>query len=150
MIEVFGNLWTYPADVRIITTNGMVNSKGECVMGRGCAAEAKHRYPNLPKELAVKLKATGNHPYAFDEYDIITFPVKHKWFEWADLPLIKTSALQLAKMLDPNKIYVLPRPGCGNGKRSWNEVRGLLTKLPDNVHVITYPLKTDAYADQAR
>lgn len=138
MIEVTGNLWDYPADVRIITTNGSINSKGECVMGRGCAKEAKERFPSLAKDLGSRIKAEGNHPYAFDS-GIITFPVKHKWFEWADLLLIRTSVLQLKRMLDPTKTYVMPRPGCGNGKRTWNEVRPLLADLPDNVHVISFP-----------
>lgn len=148
MREVVGNLWDYPADVRIITTNGTINSKGECVMGRGCAREAKERFPSLPKALAAKVKAEGNHPYEFTfaeregwlgpQVHLISFPVKREWFELADLNLIRTSALQLARMLDPNKIYVMPRPGCGNGKRTWEEVKPLLQFLPDNVHVITF------------
>lgn len=35
MIEVKGNLWTYPAEVRVITTNGFVKKNGEAVMGIG-------------------------------------------------------------------------------------------------------------------
>ncbi len=138
MIEVVGNLWDYPADVRIITTNGTRRKDGECVMGRGCAKEAKDRFPALPKALGERIKAEGNHPYPFEEYGLISFPVKHNWYEKADLILIRTSALQLARMLDPDKLYVLPRPGCGNGGRSWSEVRPLLKDLPDNVHVITF------------
>lgn len=145
MIEVTGNLWDYPADVRIITTNASINSRGECVMGRGCAKEAKTRYPELPKLLAAALKQEGNHPYAFrlGTDTLITFPVKHQWFEHADLLLIRTSVLQLKRMLDPSITYVMPRPGCGNGKREWCEVRHLLADLPDNVHVIDFPAPDD-------
>jgi len=32
----------------------------------------------------------------------------------------------------------LPRPGCGNGHRTWEEVKPLLDGLPDNVWVITW------------
>ena len=139
MIEVTGNLWSHPADVRVITTNGTINSRGEAVMGRGCAKEAALKFPQLPKQLAARIRAEGNHPYAFPEYGLMTFPVKHQWFERANLELIRTSALQLTRMLDPGKVYCLARPGCGNGKRSWREVKPLLNCLPDNVHVIDFP-----------
>jgi hypothetical protein len=127
MVEFTGNIWTYPADVVIITTNGTVTKKGECVMGRGCAKEAKDLFPGLPKALGDKIKKEGNHPYLFElathtprsntvaytsaEEDLpafpeagtqsyqrvtlVTFPVKHNWYERADLTLIRTSALQL-------------------------------------------------------
>jgi len=42
------NLWEYPADARVITTNGFVKNNGEAVMGRGCAREAARKYPRLP------------------------------------------------------------------------------------------------------
>lgn len=138
MKEVVGDLWTYPADVRVITTNGTINSKQKCVMGRGCAREAALKFPELPTLLAFKIRAEGNHPYDFPDLGLISFPVKHEWFERADLTLIRTSALQLKRMLDPDKIYVMGRPGCGNGGREWREVKPLLADLPDNVHVITW------------
>jgi hypothetical protein len=146
MIEVVGDLWAYPADVRIITTGGTVNSKGECIMSRGCAQEAKEQFPTLPRELGKRIKAEGNHPYLFelDGRVLITFPVKHQWFERADLTLIRTSALQLVRMIDPRKTYVVSRPGCDNGGREWTEIKPLLNCLPNCVHVIT---RTDAAAD---
>lgn len=139
MIEVTGNLWDYPADVRIITTNGTIKKDGSCVMGRGCAKEAADRYPDFPKLLGKAIKQGGNNPHVIE--GIITFPVKHQWFEHADLTLIRTSVLQLKRMIDPSKTYVMPRPGCGNGKREWSEVKSLLKDLPDNVYVITFAPK---------
>lgn len=141
MIEVVGNLWKYPADVRVITTNGTITRAGECVMGRGCALEAKKMYPDLPKRLAAAIKTGGNNPHVFADLNLMSFPVKHHWFERADLLLIRSSALQLARIAKDGRTYVLPRPGCGNGKREWAEVAPLLKCLPDNVHVITYPTK---------
>ena len=41
MREIFGNLWEAECDLRVITTNPMINAKGQAVMGRGCALEAK-------------------------------------------------------------------------------------------------------------
>jgi hypothetical protein len=48
---------------------------------------------------------------------LITFPVKHTWWEAADLDLIERSARELLKMIEVKKIQeaiYLPRPGCGN------------------------------------
>ncbi len=52
MIEQQINLWDADADnvLLCITTNGYVKNNGECVMGRGCALEAKTRWPDLPEE----------------------------------------------------------------------------------------------------
>ena len=55
MREVVGNLWTYPADIRVITTNGTVKNDGTCVMGRGCAAEAKRAIQDFGYERLVHI-----------------------------------------------------------------------------------------------
>jgi hypothetical protein len=59
MLEAKGNLWEHPADIRIITTNGTINSRGECVMGRGCALEARTAHPTHSRLLAKRIKAEG-------------------------------------------------------------------------------------------
>lgn len=145
MIEATGNLWTYPADCRVITTNGTVKRNGECVMGRGCAAEAAKMFPCLPKMLGTDIRARGNipHNYMFSWYpnQLWTFPVKHNWYETADLQLIESSVRYFAEYLahsEEDSIFVMPRPGCGNGKLSWTNVRPILEVLPDNVVVITW------------
>lgn len=140
MREATGNLWTYPADFRVITTNGFVKRNGECVMGRGCAKEAKEKWPNLPKQLGDAIRQTGNGLNYFREYNLITFPVKHNWWEKADPELIKESVVDL-NYLDQysvDKVYVMPRPGCGNGGLRWEDIRPLLVCLSDNVVVITF------------
>jgi len=144
MIEVVGNLWSYPADFRVITTNGTVKANGCAVMGRGCAREATLRYPTLSRLLGERLRARGNHVHFFsdqelgDRLGLFTFPVKHDWHDPADLALIEQSTAELARQLLASSIYVLPRPGCGNGQRTWDEVRPLVAGLPDNVHVIDF------------
>lgn len=151
MIEVTGNLWTYPADVRVITTNGTVKKNGECVMGRGCALEAKQRYPEIPKVLGRHLSGgKRNYPYWFPASvgicNLWTFPVKHEWFQRADIALIRASAEIIASWVDmPDKFGVaainrvlLPRPGCGNGGLKWEDVKPILEPiLDDRFHVIT-------------
>lgn len=143
MIEVTGNLWTYPADVRVITTNGTVKVNGECVMGRGCAREAKMRHPTIPKVLGDGLKRIGNHVqhlWGDTKGNIIfSFPVKHDWRQKADLELIARSALELAMALPDRLTVVLPRPGCGNGHLDWKDVQPILAPiLDDRFHVITF------------
>jgi len=145
VIEVKGNLWTFPADVRVITTNGTVKRNGEAVMGRGCAAEAAQRWPTLPANLGDHLIMNGNIPCFFlddgDGFDLITFPVKHQWHERADIELIEKSAVELVKLVlfEDNPTVVMPRPGCGNGHLRWEDVRPLLEPiLDDRFHVITF------------
>lgn len=141
MIEVYGNIWDYSADVICITTNGYVKGNGAAVMGRGVALQAKQRYSGIEFEIGRLVKEAGNHVWLVSSNGpaIITFPVKHKWNEMADMGLIAKSTYQLMDLIKSmNKLlFVLPRPGCGNGQLSWGDVKPIVSALPDNVHVIT-------------
>ncbi len=143
MKEIKGNLWDYygkPDHVVLITTNGFIKKNGEAVMGRGCALEATYRFPGLAKELGEWIITNGNVP-CWLRMDLATFPVKHNWFEFADLKLIAESCMWLkgvAQSTPHANTYVLPRPGCGNGHLSWDKVKPLLADLPDNVLVIDF------------
>ena len=150
MIEVVGNLWDFPADVRVITTNGTVKKNGECVMGRGCALEAKRFQPEIPKLLGHHIQETkSNTPFLFPAIlkgaRLVSFPVKHNWYEKADIDLIEVSARILTAWANmPDKVgvwntVVLPRPGCGNGGLRWEDVKPVLEPiLDDRFHVITF------------
>lgn len=143
MIEVVGDMWTYPDIVQFcITTNGHVKTDGRAVMGRGVARQAKDRIPGIDKVLGTKIKLNGNifqpiyiHPF------ILSFPVKHHWREVADLNLIARSTLDLKEWANnrPQATIILPRPGCGNGQLDWEVVKKIVSVLPDNVHVISLP-----------
>lgn len=144
MIEVTGDLWTYPADFRVITTNGTVKRNGDAVLGRGCAKQAVVRYPMLPALLGARIATRGNRVHFFSDEELhadrglFTFPVKHEWMLPADLELIAESVARFQEMLLSSAIYVLPRPGCGNGGLLWEDVRPVVSGLPDNVHVIDF------------
>lgn len=148
MIEVRGNMWKYPADVYVITTNGFVKAGGECVMGRGCAMEARDRFPGIAKELGGLILEGGNYPYQLKTADspdkkLWSFPVKHNWWEEADIELIAYSAMSLNLSLSymdyPTNTIVVPRPGCGNGSLDWEDVKPVLEKVwDDRYHVITF------------
>lgn len=147
MLEVTGSLWTYPADVRVITTNGTVKKNGECVMGRGCAAEAKKKWPWVAAKLGLAVMNCANTPRILSDPSetdcatLVSMPVKHEWFQKADTSLIKVSATILARYADLHewRVVVLPRPGCGNGGLRWEDVRPILEPILDNrFHVITW------------
>ena len=136
MLEAVGNLWKFPALWRVITTNGTIKKNSEAVLGRGCAYEAKCRYPGLPAMLGRDLENGGNHVRRYWPWKLIVFPVKYNWFDSADLDLIQRSVAEFERQINAGSTYVMPRPGCGNGNLKWDDVRPLLVGLPDNVTVI--------------
>ena len=146
MKELKENLWTTDADCRVITTNGFVKRNGEAVMGRGCALEAVKQWPELPALLGNVLRYRGNLTTLLlvdevDEVALVALPVKHNWWEKADLRLIVNSTVELIKLVDycGYKQVVLPRPGCGNGGLDWDYVRPLMdTLLDDRFTVVSF------------
>jgi O-acetyl-ADP-ribose deacetylase (regulator of RNase III) len=70
---------------------------------------------------------------------LVVFPVKHEWMELADLALIQQSAYELIALADRLewRRVVLPRPGCGNGGLTWDQVQPLLWDLDDRFVVVT-------------
>jgi hypothetical protein len=140
--EITGNLWDYYSKgfVVAITTNGFVKTTGECVMGRGCALEAKMKFPGIDKRLGLMIKSKGNNVH-YLESNIVSFPVKHNWWENADIQLIEKSAKQiatLASLMNWNSV-IIPRPGCGNGKLKWSNVKPILEKhLDDRFMIISF------------
>lgn len=147
MTEARGDLFRLAiGGVLCITTNGFVKANGQCVMGRGCAAEAKSRWPTFPGALGQSIQQYGNkvHHFQYDTgtyVDVVTFPVKHNWWEKADLDLIARSAVQLRAMADGNPRWndrhvYLPRPGCGNGRLLWTTVKAVIEPIFDDRFVI--------------
>jgi len=147
MKEITGNLWDYyrKGYPVCITTNGTVRKDGTLVMGAGCALEAVKLKPTLPLLFGKYIKEDGNVPHAiYVEFldalspgkVIISFPVKHDWFDGhADIELIEQSARKLVELIDKKKweTVIIPRPGCGLGKRDWKrEIQPILTKIFDD------------------
>lgn len=140
--EIYGDLFSYdnrPGFKICITTNGTIKNNGEGVMGAGCAKQASQLYPDLPRLLGISLSERGNVvSLLMNQY--ISFPVKHNWWEEADLELIRSSATELKNraLKQAGIKFVLPRPGCGNGKLEWKKVKQLLIELdlPDNIFII--------------
>ena len=141
MREAYGDLWEYPADIRVITTNGIVKNNGAVVMGRGCARQARDKYPGIDKKIGTLITRHGNRAFRIVGTDIATMPVKTHWKNPAEVPIIVRSCMQLVEMADKFgwESIVVPRPGCGNGQLSWNMVKpSVEAVLDDRFTVITY------------
>ncbi len=126
-----GNLWSYDADWKVVTTNGIIKKNGEAVMGRGVARQAKDRFPKLPYRLARHLKTRGNHVAVFEDIKVITFPTKHHWKNPSSLKLIEQSCIEIAS-LPYSETFVMPKPGCGLGGLDWEIVRPILEERLDD------------------
>ena len=142
MREVAGNIWDYHAKGHwiVITTNGTVRKDGACVMSRGVAKQAAQKFPKLPYELGTAIKEMGNVVHHWGQQGLILFPVKHNWWEKADLVLIEQSVQQLVDLFEqmtdyPTPIYLV-RPGCGNGGLDWSVVKPVLEKYLDDRFVV--------------
>lgn len=140
MKEIIGNLWDYhgkPSTAIAITTNGFIKSNGNCVMGRGCAKEAVRQFELISLDLGKLIKESGNIVHRI--YDgLYSFPVKHNWWEKADLELIERSCIQISTMATEDHI-IIPRMGCGNGKLNWADVRPVVAPLlNDRFSIITF------------
>lgn len=141
MIEETGDLWEAHGLGHwvAITTNGVVRKDGGCVMGRGVALEAARRFPDLPFDLGAYLRAKGNHVGLFGDYRVASFPVKHHWREQADLDLIVESARELAVCVTLEVIrppVFMVRPGCGNGRLTWADVKPRIAPILDDGFII--------------
>ena len=126
---------------RCITTNGVVKNNGELVMGRGCAGQARDKWPNIAIDLGKLVKIYGNRPFMLP-YNVTSFPTKWHFKEIADQNLIKNSFNILLRtclqMNDPFPegsrdgvwhTFLLPKPGCKNGRLSWDSVSGMLEHM---------------------
>lgn len=139
MIEKYGNIWQHVEDYDaiVITTNGFVKNNGEAVMGRGIALEATKRNPLVAQTLGNHLILNGNHVgiLRYETPIWFSFPVKHHWKDKADIKLIERSTYELLDYIESNeyiKNILMPRPGCGNGRLSWNEVKFIIAPLLDD------------------
>ena len=140
MKEVNGDLWDASADVIVITTNGATRKDGAAIMGRGVALQAKSRYPGIEHVLGRLIRENGNHVNLItgNTPKIVSFPVKHHWREKADLKLINQSVLELVWLTDRLSglaglhTVALPRPGCGNGRLRWEDVRSIIRPVLDD------------------
>lgn len=140
--EDVGDLWTYPCDARVITTNGVVKANRELVMGAGVAKAAATRYPRLAKYLGESVAAFGNTPVVYHALTtVVSFPTKHDWREPSDPKLIEQSAHTLARITNAYgwKDVAMTRPGCGLGGLQWADVKKIIEPILDSRFVVLTP-----------
>lgn len=134
MKEAIGDLWDFDAEYRCVTTNGVLNSRGELVMGAGVALQCKQRFPGLPGYLGPIVGREGNFPVLCKQERIITFPTKHDWRDNSSLNLIVCSAHRLVQLVNEHNIasVAMTRPGCGNGRLKWATVKEEIASILDD------------------
>lgn len=145
MREITGDLWEAHGLGHwiAITTNGIVNAKGSLVMGRGVALQASQRFDWLPTHLGDRVRDAGNHVHCFSPIRLFSFPVKHHWRDQADPALIARSAKELVDFVTdlgglkraPESVYLV-RPGCGNGRLTWGDVKPLIAPILDDRFIV--------------
>lgn len=149
MKEVFGDAMVLRRNYTYlcVTTNGCVKKNGEAVMGAGIAKSIAKKDPAAPARLGIRIRKNGNIVQKFYG-NVLAFPVKHNWWEVADIELIKESCRQLMKLLGPDETALLPRPGCGNGKLNWSDVKPVIEKiLDDRVSIVHWKEERKESAD---
>jgi hypothetical protein len=135
VLELQGDLWALHAQGAIvaITTGGQVNRDGCCAMPRGCASQARERFPGLAWTLGQQILRHGNHVFDLGRR-VVSFPVENSPLEMPEPRLIDQSCRELVELTDYkgwNQV-VVPRPGCGGGGLEWPAVRPLLERHFDN------------------
>jgi hypothetical protein len=135
MKEISGDLWQYHQQglVVAITTGGLLEKGGFCAMPRGCARQAKDRFAGLAWTLGQQILMHGNHVFDLGQ-KIVSFPVEESPFEVPDIRLIERSCRELVELTDYKgwQQVVVPRPGCGGGGLSWQDVKPKLDTIFDD------------------
>lgn len=155
MILEKGNMWDVfgKTDLFLVTTNPIINKRGELVMGRGIAKQMRDMIPNSAKEYAemVRIGFTLGRPYVhtlyyqpvFGHQTVGYFMVKDHWADPAKLSIIMHSTAALIDIAHrpERKSYRIDLnfPGIGNGKLKREEVLPIIEQLPDNVHIWELP-----------
>jgi hypothetical protein len=123
-------------------TNGTLKPNGEVVMGAGVALHAKTKFPVLPKELGAMIGSGGNHVWPVHHLRILSFPVKHNFWNMADPDLLLQSCKELLDWIPKlgiDEVYMV-RPGVGNGRLPWDIVKPLISRiLDDRVVIVSWP-----------
>ena len=121
----------------VITTNGTVRKNGKANLGSGNAKQMGEAHQWLDAKLGYLIDQFGNHVHYLDD-NIISFPVEHSWQEYADINLVRRSALELVQMADQSgwtEIF-MPLPGCGKGGLRPVDVIAVLSPILDSRFVV--------------
>ena len=123
-----------------ITTNSILNKKGELVMGAGIAKTAKELFPQLPVLFGSQIKAKGVECKYYGlllQGKFLAFQTKRHWKDKSSIDDVIRSINMLKHGAEkyPNKLFGIPFPAINNGGLSISSVLPYLEILPDNVIV---------------
>ena len=131
--------WKYP-DVYGFTSNSVVKSNGELVMGAGAALALKKAHPNVPKLIGKALnhkKTVCDFIQIKEGLIVFWFQTKNHYNEPSNIKLISKATERLKKVAEdnPNIVFHLNAPGIGLGGLKWEDVLPIIEILPDNVRI---------------
>lgn len=133
--------WDKENSLFCITTNSSINSKGELVMGKGIALQAKKKFPDLPRIAGKYISEGGRYGLIilkFGKNFMGLFQTKTDWRLDSSLDLIEYSCFELNKALSflPWISEVnLNFPGIGNGNLDKKEVLSVLKDFGSEVGI---------------
>lgn len=128
-------------DALCITTNGMLRTNGNGIMGAGVARAGRNHIPNAEQQLGRVITQNGHITQVFSTFadrPVISFPTKFDWRDKSDIELIKKSCRELMRVIKHHNLkrVLLPRPGCANGGLNWDDVRPEIAQILDERVVI--------------
>lgn len=142
----FGNMWDVyeQSGLFCITTNSTLRDNGDLVMGAGIAGQAAGRFEGLESQAGELVEHYSGH---FGTYGLLTlgappiglFQTKADYREPSTLSLIAEAARDLSHFAEHVDSRIdLNFPGIGLGGLDAEEVKPIVSMLPDNVHVWRY------------
>ncbi len=152
-IDILSEKLLSRVDAICFTSNGVVKSNGELVMGAGVALAFARRFTRLPRYAGECVRRNGNIcqlVYSFPKgleipkdgfLYVIAFPTKNHWKDPSDLNLIVKSSKELMLGIEFMNIkrVALPRPGCQNGGLDWEkQVKPEIEGILDDRVVVVY------------
>ncbi len=150
LIKRDADLWDFHEEGNwiVVTTNTVVKKNGEAVMGAGIAGDAASRFPDLPKLYGKFLLSSHEKSGValVPAIRLILFPTKYDWKDDSNLDLIKKNAGSLVDRVAESKALTnapimhvyLPPPGCGLGRRKWEEVEPIISPILDDNFTVVF------------
>lgn len=136
MVEKSCNLWLEAAEFRCIPTIGALSGDGSAIMESPIEKQAVQRFAGIDSDLGRMIASLGNHVHVIRP-GLVSFPIKQYQWSGPNLQIIQRSVQELIALVGAAKT-LLPRPGCGPGELTWEQVSPLLASLPDNIIVIQH------------
>ena len=134
------NIWNWVGrcDALCITTNGIVKSNGELVMGAGIAKQARDWIPGLARAAGQAVRKNGLRTELMGSFckegtKIVLLPTKNHWRDPSPLELVLKSMSQLEQLVDERnwRTVAFTPPGCGHGGHKWSDIQQHIRHLDD-------------------